>query len=151
MGAPDVAWGSLALQSVAPANIYSIPGSVFVGFGLCSAMSLSHCKAGEFAQKGGSPTTPRCPGKHVNPFVPSRNTASFPCSSRSTTLAAFAMLGGAAESARMILVSLGSACFCCARVVVTDATSKHTPRLTFLSTKTSLESNVRQDETHASP
>jgi len=114
--------------------MYSMPGSVFVGLGLCSAMSFSHCNAGAFAQKGGSPTTPGCPGKQVNPFVPSRNTISLPFSSRSTTLAAFAMFGGAAESARAILVSFETACFCCAVAVVPDAMRRLTTRVRIRST-----------------
>ena len=35
IGVPEVASGALALQSVPPANMYSIPGSEFVGLGLC--------------------------------------------------------------------------------------------------------------------
>src|SRR4029077_2392053 len=117
MGVPEVALGSLALQSVAPSSMYSMPGSVLVGLGFCDMKSLSQRSAAALAQKVASPTTPGCPGKQVNPFVPSCNTVSTPFSSRSTTLAPLAMSEGAAASARAIFAALvsafGSADFCC--------------------------------------
>ncbi len=35
--------GSESLLCVAPASMYVIPGTVFVGFGLCAAKSIIHC------------------------------------------------------------------------------------------------------------
>jgi len=54
--------------------MYSIPGSVFVGLGLCAAKSLSHCIAASLAQYACPPTTAGCPRLRVNPLVPSLNT-----------------------------------------------------------------------------
>jgi hypothetical protein len=43
MGGPVLSNGSESLRCVAPASIYSIPGTVAVGLGLCSLASLFHC------------------------------------------------------------------------------------------------------------
>jgi len=52
-----------------------------------------------------SPTTPGVPGKHVNPFAPSRRVVMLPFASISITLAFLAISGGATDNARLTFVS----------------------------------------------
>ena len=41
IGVPEMAYGSVALQSEPPCNMYSMPGSVLVGLGCKARKSLS--------------------------------------------------------------------------------------------------------------
>src|SRR5277367_7051817 len=82
-----LSYGSESLRCVAPASIYVIPGTVFVGFGLWALKSAAHCIEAASAHIGGSPITFGLPGMQVNPFVPSRRTIIFPLTSVSTTRA----------------------------------------------------------------
>ena len=79
-----------------------IPGTVFVGFGLCTLKSANHCSDAASAHRAGSPTTLGFPGIQVNPLLPSRKTVVFPCSSVSTMRAPFTTSGGPADCARAI-------------------------------------------------
>src|ERR1700693_1635858 len=81
-----------------------MPGLVLVGLGLCSAKYLNHCIDDSSAHMAGCPTPVGSPGMQVNPLVPARRTVILPWPSVSTTVAALATSGGAAESARAILV-----------------------------------------------
>jgi hypothetical protein len=107
IGGLVVSYGSESLRWVAPASIYVIPGTVFVGFGLCALKSAAHCIDAASAHIGGSPMTLGFPGMHVKPFVPSRKMATFPCASISTMRADLAISGGPADIARAILTWTG--------------------------------------------
>src|SRR5579883_3271701 len=64
----------------APASMYTMPGSAFVGLALCAARSALHCRAASFAHDAGRPRT-GFPGWHVKPLLPSRRTVLLPCAS----------------------------------------------------------------------
>src|ERR1700693_905478 len=85
-----------------------MPGIVLVGLGLCSAKSRNHCIDASSAHMAGCPTPVGSPGMQVNPLVPARRTVILPWPSISATVAALATSGGAAESARAILVCADS-------------------------------------------
>src|ERR1700690_1355299 len=108
MGASVLSYGSESVRCVAPASMYSIPGTVVVGLGLCSAKSRFHCIATLSSHSAGFPGTFGFPGRHVKSFVPLRRSFILPCSSISATVASFVTLGGPAESARAILLAIVS-------------------------------------------
>src|SRR5271155_5172593 len=123
-----------------------MPGAVLVGLGLCSAKSMNHCMDASSAHMAGSPTPVGSPGMQVNPLVPARRIVILPCASISATVAALATSGGAAESARAILVCVdsldlesgdGSVCICAAAPEPTPAITSaarvatRTPELPF--------------------
>src|ERR1700691_2574201 len=108
MGASVLSYGSESLRCVAPASMYSIPGTVVVGLGLCSAKSRVHCIATLSSHSAGFPGTFGFPGKHVKSFVPWRRIFILPCASTSATVASFVTLGGPADSARAILLTIVS-------------------------------------------
>src|SRR5215469_10083846 len=83
-----------------------MPGLVFVGFGLWAIRSVSHCRAG--SSRHMAPVMPGCPGKHVQPLLPSRRVLRFPRSPNSTILAFLAISGGPPAMALSILASFVS-------------------------------------------
>src|SRR5262249_58790164 len=73
-----LSFGSESLRWVAPASMYVIPGTVFVGLGLCALASANHCKEAASTHMGGSPIRLGLPGMQAKPFLPSRRTTGFP-------------------------------------------------------------------------
>src|SRR6202161_1531925 len=108
MGGSVLSNGSESLRCVAPASMYSTPGTVAVGFALCSAKSRSHCIATLSSHIGGDPMPLGSPGRHVKSLVPGRRIFICPCASISATVAFFVTLGGPAERARAILLCADS-------------------------------------------
>src|ERR1700678_3813386 len=74
IGGSVLSVGSESLRCVAPASMYSMPGTVLVGFGLCSMASRFHCIATASAHIAGSPTAVVLPGIQVQPLFPGRST-----------------------------------------------------------------------------
>src|ERR1700761_7374011 len=97
--------GSESLRWVAPASIYSIPGTFVVGRGLPSSRSRFHCTATLSSHIGGMPTPSGLPGTQVQSLVPLRSTVMAPCGPISATVASLVMLAGPADRARAILAS----------------------------------------------
>src|SRR5229473_5679162 len=62
--------GSESLRCVAPANIYSMPGTVVLGLASWCSKSLFHCIATLSAHIAGVPTPVGSPGMQVKSFVP---------------------------------------------------------------------------------
>ena len=67
---PGLSNGSELLRCVAPASMYSTPGTLVVGFTLCSAKSRFHCIATLSSHIGGDPTPLGSPGRQVKSLVP---------------------------------------------------------------------------------
>src|ERR1700678_2415968 len=108
IGGSVLSVGSESLRCVAPASMYSMPGTVLVGFGLCFMLSLFRCVATSSAHMGGSPTSVALPGIQVHPLVPGRSTCRLPWLSISAMVAPFVTFLGPAERARAILVCVDS-------------------------------------------
>src|SRR6202050_4884755 len=108
MGGSVLSNGSESLRCVAPASMYSTPGTVVVGFALCSAKSRSHCIATLSSHIGGDPMPLGSPGRHVKSLVPGRRIFICAWASVSATVAFFVTLGGSAERARALLVCADS-------------------------------------------
>src|ERR1700678_1377841 len=108
MGGSVLSNGSESLRCVAPASMYSMPGTLIVGFSLCSAKSRFHCIATLSSHIGGDPTPLGSPGRQVKSLVPGRRIFICPWASISATVAFFVTLRGPAERARSILVGVDS-------------------------------------------
>src|SRR6202161_375596 len=108
MGGSVLSNGSESLRCVAPASMYSMPGTLVVGFSLCSAKSRFHCIATLSSHIGGDPTPLGSPGRHVKSLVPVRRIIICPWASISATVASLVTFGGPAERARAILLCLDS-------------------------------------------
>src|ERR1700677_2974915 len=108
MGGSVLSNGSESLRCVAPASMYSMPGTLVVGFALCSEKSRFHCIATLPSHIGGAPTPLGFPGMHVKSLVPGRRIFIFPWASISATVAFLVTLEGPAERARAILLCLDS-------------------------------------------
>src|ERR1700677_2934239 len=108
MGGSVLSNGSESLRCVAPASMYSMPGTLVVGFALCSEKSRFHCIATLPSHIGGAPTPLGFPGMHVKSLVPGRRIFICPWASISATVAFSVTLGGPAERARAILLCLDS-------------------------------------------
>src|SRR5215831_20065010 len=89
--------------------MYVIPGTVFVGLGLCALASANHCNEAASTHMGGSPITSGLPGMQVKPLLPTRRTIVFPFASVSIILADRAMSSGPADIALAILACVASA------------------------------------------
>src|SRR5712671_218669 len=100
--------GSNTLRCVAPASMYMMPGSAFVGLALCAAISALHCRAASFEHDAGRPRTLGLPDWHVKPLLPSRRTTLLPCASAPTIRAESVTCRGPAAIARAIWTSAGS-------------------------------------------